>query len=75
MDIQDLFQKTDNGTTVITCTRWGAAHINRLAVEVLFELPGLVKLGSVAADYQSNPDNYDAKGAIWWRTGARIRCR
>ena len=33
-------------------------------MEVLFELPGLVKLGSVAADYQSNPDNYDAKGNL-----------
>ena len=64
LDIEDLFQKTDNRTTVITCTRWGAAHINTLAAEVLFELPKCQKLGKVPADYQSNPDNYDAKGNL-----------
>ncbi|WP_422022098.1 hypothetical protein [Pyruvatibacter mobilis] len=45
MDIEDLFKKTNMETTVITCTRRGAALVNALAVEVLFDLPGCPKLG------------------------------
>ena len=65
LDIQDLLRKTDGATTVITCTRWGAALVNALAVEVLFELPGRIKLGGVGADYESNPDNYHWNGVAY----------
>ena len=64
LDIEHLFQMTDLSTTVITCTRWGAALVNALAVEVLFELPGLAKLGRVPADYESNANNYEPGGRL-----------
>ena len=58
LDIEDLLKKTDNATTVITCTRRGAALVNELAVEVLFEQVNSTSLGDIAADWESNPDNY-----------------
>ena len=64
LDIEDLLQKTGNATTVITCTRKGAAWVNQLAVEVLFELPGAAKLGTVPADFESNPENYTPAGGL-----------
>ena len=64
LDIEDLFNKTEGRTTVITCTRRGAALVNALAVEVLFELPGKQKLGTIPAAYENNPDNYDSQGVL-----------
>eukprot|EP00971_Amphidinium_carterae_P325844 6456345-Amphidinium_carterae.1 len=57
-DIAHLLQTTKEKTTVITCTRWAAGHINTLAVEVLFRNPGAQQLGTIPADYESNPANY-----------------
>ena len=64
LDIEDLLQKTGNATTVITCTRKGAAWVNQLAVEVLFELPGAARLGTIPADFESNPENYAPAGGL-----------
>ena len=58
-DIQRLMERTTGETTVITCTRRGAAKVNALAQEVLFERAGQVPLGAVAADFESNPENFD----------------
>ena len=63
LDVQDLLEKRP-GTTVITCTRCGAALINGLAVEVLFDLPGKPKLGRIPADYESNPENFGPAGGL-----------
>ena len=64
LDIEDIFKQTDGRTTVITCTRRGAALINGLAIEVLFEQTGAAKLGQVPAAYDSNPDNFDGQGNL-----------
>ena len=64
LDIESLLEKAPQ-TTVITCTRRGAALINALAMEVLFEFPGQAKLGQVGAAYDNNPDNYDEHGKLW----------
>ena len=58
-DIADLLDTTQGGTTVITCTRRGAAWVNALCQEVLFAQAGCPSLGQIPADYESNPDNYD----------------
>ncbi|CAE7572809.1 unnamed protein product [Symbiodinium natans] len=58
-DIQALMERTAGDTTVITCTRRGAALVNALAQEVLFKRAGQPALGRVAADWESNPANYD----------------
>ena len=57
--------KTSGDTTVITCTRVGAALVNALSQDVLFKHAGKCALGRIPADYESNPENYDeATGQI-----------
>ncbi|CAE7260998.1 unnamed protein product [Symbiodinium microadriaticum] len=56
-----LLQHTDNDTTVITCTRRGAAL---LCLEVLRIQPAVPLLGRVLADYECNPVNYDETGKL-----------
>ena len=58
-DIATLLTVTAPTTTIITCMRRGAALVNFLALEVLFERPGQPRLGRVAADYESNPLNFN----------------
>ena len=58
------FQRTDNDTTVITCTRRGAALVNQLCLEVLYIQPAVPLLGRVLADYECNPVNYDETGKL-----------
>eukprot|EP00971_Amphidinium_carterae_P022717 448008-Amphidinium_carterae.3 len=59
LDIQDLLRKTENKTTIITCTKRAAALVNRFAVELLFEVIGADIMGEVPTDYEGNQDNYD----------------
>ena len=63
-DIAALLERTGGDTTVITCTRKGAALVNDLCSDVLFGEGEAVALGKVAADYESNPGNYDENGAL-----------
>ena len=63
-DIERLLQRTDNDTTVITCTRRGAALVNQLCLEVLYIQPAVPLLGRVLADYECNPVNYDETGKL-----------
>ena len=58
-DISDLMLATSQRTTIITCTRRGAALVNSLAQEVLFVQAGQTALGRIPADYESNPDNFE----------------
>ncbi|CAE7038715.1 unnamed protein product [Symbiodinium natans] len=64
-DIKRLLERTDGGgTTVITCTRRGAALVNRLFQAALFPRPTAPALGRVPADYECNPVNYDDTGKL-----------
>ena len=58
-DVEALMHQTQGATTIITCTRRGAARVNALCQEVLFRRAGRSPLGGIPADYESNPDNFD----------------
>ena len=60
-DILELFRKHPD-TTIVTCTRKGAALVNGLATQVLFEDRHKQPLGTVALDYLCNGDNYVEDG-------------
>ena len=62
-DIVELFREHDD-TTVVTSTRKATATINQLAVEAFFEGRHKTPLGTVGLDYETNVDNYDAKGKL-----------
>ena len=61
LDVQAMLAQTPN-TTFITITRRAAAVLNKLALEVLFGDQAL--LATVAADPESNLNNYDANGRL-----------
>ncbi|CAE7258069.1 PIF1 [Symbiodinium sp. CCMP2592] len=63
-DIQRLLERTNGQTTVITCTRRGAALINGLCLDALFGQPRTAVLGKVQADFECNPENYDDCGQL-----------
>ena len=63
MDVASVLQRTSGETTFITCTRRGAALLNTLAAEVLFERNGQRPLGQVPIEYE-NPENYDVRGKL-----------
>ena len=48
----------------MTCTRRGAAVINQHAVQVLFANRNKRPKAVIPADYQENPENYNAKGQL-----------
>ncbi|CAE7266829.1 PIF1 [Symbiodinium sp. CCMP2592] len=52
-DVLDLFRRHED-TTVVTCTRHGAATINDLAAKVFFEDRHVRPLGSLPLDYEAN---------------------
>jgi len=57
-------------TTVVTCTRRGAAYINDLAAAVFFEERHKKPLGVAGFDYESNLENYaQEKGPIKLKRG------
>ena len=58
-DIGSVMDRTEGTTTIITCTRRGASLVNALAVESLFERTGQAILGEIAADFESDPNNFD----------------
>ena len=59
IEIDQLLQKTDYKTTIITCTRRGTRIINSLCVQVLFRNRNEKPIGNIQADYEANDDNYD----------------
>ena len=63
-DIAGLMQRTDGMTTVVTCTRWGAALVNGLAVQVLFADKGMRELARIPCDFEANPDNFSEHGQL-----------
>ena len=62
LDIKGVFEKTGGATTFVTCTRRGAALVNRLAVQVLFEEQGKTLIATIPGDYDANPANYSPHG-------------
>ena len=60
-DILELFRKHPD-TTIVACTRRGAALINDLATQVLFEDRHKTPLGTLGLDYQGNESNYVEEG-------------
>lgn len=63
-DILELWRRHP-ATTVVTCTRQGAALINDIAAAVFFEERHKKPLGVVPFDYESNLSNYSsAKGPV-----------
>ena len=61
LDMQAMLSETPN-ITFITITRRAAAILNKLALEVLFG--DKAPLATLAADPESNLDNYDAHGSV-----------
>ena len=61
LDMEAMLRQTPD-TTFVTITRRAAAVLNNLALEVLFA--GAVPLGTVAADPESNLENYDPHGRL-----------
>ena len=63
-DIVQLWRRHPD-TTVVTCTRRGAACINDLAATVFFEERHKTPLGAADFDYESNLENYvQEKGPV-----------
>ncbi|CAE7468115.1 unnamed protein product [Symbiodinium sp. KB8] len=62
-DLLELFRQHEN-TTVVTCTRHGAATINDLAATVFFEDRHKHPLGVLPLDYEANQDNYGRGGRL-----------
>ena len=63
LDVQKVLEEHPK-TTFITCTRRGAAIINQHAVQVLFEEQGKRSVAEIAADYEDNQENFDAKSKV-----------
>lgn len=62
-DLQELYRGHPK-TTIATCTRRGAAHVNDLAIWVLFTTRKKRPLAELPVDWEANPDNYDQDNAI-----------
>ena len=60
-DIQQLFRQ-HRDTTIATCTKKGAATVNRLAVEVLFKNVNKPSLGRIPMDWELNTNNFQEDG-------------
>lgn len=61
-EVKNVLAKHDC-VNMAACTRKAAATLNELSVEVLFGHQRK-PLCSLAADWESNPENYDAEGAL-----------
>ena len=64
VDIEDVFARTQNRTTFITCTKRGAAIINDHTVQVLFRNRRQRLLAQVPGDYEDNQDNHGEGGKL-----------
>ena len=62
-DILETFRR-DEDTTVVTCSRIGAATVNNLAAKAFFEDRHKRPLGTLPLDYEANPDNYTGAGRL-----------
>ncbi|CAE7679552.1 Pif1, partial [Symbiodinium sp. CCMP2456] len=62
-DIQQLYRKVPH-TTVATCTKRRAAHVNDLSIWVLFTTQRKRQLAKLKVDWESNADNYDEKNNV-----------
>ena len=63
-DILDIMRKTEDKTTFVACTRKGAASINKLAQQVLFEDRKKKVIGCIPGDWEANEANYNEKGKV-----------
>ena len=63
-DVLQLMRDTDERTTMVTCTRRGAAMLNELALDVFFRHRHQRLLGDVPFDFETNPDNYDENSVL-----------
>ena len=62
-EVKNILAKHD-AVTMATCTRRAAASLNELCVEALFASLKQNSLAVLAADWESNPENYDADGRL-----------
>ena len=63
-DILALMRKTEEKTTIATCTKRGAGLVNELSVKVLFEDRNKESLGCAPLDWDVNPVNYADGGEL-----------
>ncbi len=63
-DILNVMRDTKEKTTIVTCTRRGAAKVNELAKKVLFDDRRKQQIGEIPCDYKANDANYDDKGKL-----------
>lgn len=61
-DILEVMRRTENTTTIATCTKYAAALVNKLSVEVLFDNVKKKPLGKVPFDWDVNPENFHDDG-------------
>ena len=59
-----LFRRTENKTTIATCTKKGAALVNDLAAEVLFKDRKQKALACIPMDWELNTDNFELDGTL-----------
>ena len=57
-DVLELMRKTDEKTTIVTCTRRGAALVNDLVLEVLFTHRHKTLLAEIPCDWDANMENF-----------------
>ena len=62
-DILETFRRHED-TTVVTCSRIGAATVNNLAAKAFFEDRHKRPMGTLPLDYEANPDNYTGAGRL-----------
>ena len=62
-DIQQLYRKVPH-TTIATCTKKRAAHVNDLSIWVLFTTQRKRQLANLQVDWESNADNYDEENNV-----------
>lgn len=63
-DVLELLRKTEDKTTVVTCSRKGAAVVNDLALKVMFEHRHKTVLTEIPFTYEANVDNFDEHGQL-----------
>ncbi|CAK0903522.1 unnamed protein product, partial [Prorocentrum cordatum] len=63
-DVLELMRKTEEKTTIATCTRRGAAIVNALALQVLFVDRNKTKLADLPFDWDTNMENFDDDGDV-----------
>ena len=62
-DLQQLYRNVPH-TTIATCTRKAAAHVNDLSIWVLFTTKRKRQLGELKVDWESNADNFDDENKV-----------